>query len=326
VAGRWAFSVAAQEPGRLKATGAMGGYWDIERTLAAMVLGEHDWEGRTYRYDPDPYGRWIMGANLLPLLAGDTFGSGSDRVRAAEALHLLVRTAGQNGAMARAAVYDRLNAALRDGLPAQVRATWDLLAPRSFDQVQDRTSARELVRQMAAAAVERFPLLASTAGLDEFALPVVLLHGRADRLIPFTETSRLAAHLTAEALRRTTITRLFGTRARGKHGREKPGGHARRNLQPSQQRSNRFLPPLRSDAGAAVDSSLLSRGTGGRADIWGKRVLAEADEGDKHQQSGHWANQPDTEWVVARIPGEEDGREDQRREGGRGLSTMFCVP
>jgi pimeloyl-ACP methyl ester carboxylesterase len=169
-----------------------------------------------------------MGANLLPLLAGDTFGSGSERVQAAEALHLLVRTAGQNGAMARAAVYDPLNAALRDGLPVRARATWDLLAPRSFDHVRDRTAARELVQQMAAAAIERFPLLASTAGLDELALPVVLLHGRADRLIPFTETLRLAAHLPPEALRRATITRLFGhTRSREARPPRNPAARAK---------------------------------------------------------------------------------------------------
>jgi predicted esterase len=215
VAGRWAFSVAAQEQPRLKAVAAMGGYWDIERTLTAMVVGEHDWDGRRYRYDPDPYGRWIMGANLLPLLHGDRFGSEPDRARAADALHHLVRTAGQNSAMARTPVFDSLNASLREELPDNVRPVWDLLAPRSFEQVDDRPTARELARLMAAAAVERYPLLASIEGLDGLRLPLVLLHGRADRLIPFTETLRLAEHLPVAALRRVTITRLFGhTRSR----------------------------------------------------------------------------------------------------------------
>ena len=53
-----------------------------------MVGGEHEWAGRRYRYDPDPYGRWIMGANLLPMLEGAEFGSLADRSQAAEALHL----------------------------------------------------------------------------------------------------------------------------------------------------------------------------------------------------------------------------------------------
>jgi dienelactone hydrolase len=228
VAGRWAFSVAAQEQPRLKAGAAMGGYWDIERTLAAMVVGEHDWDGQRYQYDPDPYGRWIMGANLLPLLRGDRFGSELDRTRTAEALQLLVRTAGQNGAMARTPVYDSLNASLREGLPATVRPVWDLLAPRSFEQAGDRPTARELARLMAAAAVERYPLLASTVGLEQLRLPLVLLHGRADRLIPFTESLRLAEHLPAAALRRVTITRLFGhTRSREARPPRNPVARAR---------------------------------------------------------------------------------------------------
>lgn len=215
VAGRWAFNLGAQEPGRLRAIAAMGGYWDIERTLAAMVLGEHDWAGRAYRYDPDPYGRWIMGANLLPLIRDHRFGTDSERGRAAEALHRLVFTAGQNGAMAGSAVYDPLNQSLRSGLPSGAHPAWDILAPRSSEKVREKALARELVHLMALAAVERFPLLESTEGLDRLTLPLLLLHGRADRLIPFSETLRLADHLPPDALRRVTVTRLFGhTRSR----------------------------------------------------------------------------------------------------------------
>jgi pimeloyl-ACP methyl ester carboxylesterase len=68
---------------------------------------------------------------------------------------------------------------------------------------------------MARAASERFPMLVSAAGLAQLRIPIVLLHGRSDRLIPFTETLRLGANLPPEALRRATITRLFGhTRSR----------------------------------------------------------------------------------------------------------------
>lgn len=215
VAGRWALSEAALQPGRIRAVVSMGGYWDIERTLAAMVTGVHDWAGQSYRYDPDPYGRWIMGANLLPLIQGDAFGSEPERAAAASSLHLLVRTAGQNGAMASTAVYDLLNTALRGGLPAGAHLAWDLLAPRSNERASNEPAARELVRQMADAGVHRFPLLRSTAGLERLTLPVVMIHGHADRTIPFTETLRLARNLPPAAVRRVTITRLFGhTRAR----------------------------------------------------------------------------------------------------------------
>ena len=228
VAGRWAFSAAAEEQARLRAVAAMGGYWDIERTLAAMVGGEHEWAGQRYRYDPDPYGRWIMGANLLPMLEGAEFGSPADRSQAAEALHLLVRTAGQNGAMARTAVYDSLNASLRAQLSPGAHHLWDLLAPRSFEKAAARQPAAELARQMARAAVDRYPLLASTTGLDELRLPLVLMHGRSDRLIPFTETLRLAQNLPPRAVQRVTITRLFGhTRSREARPPRDPAARAR---------------------------------------------------------------------------------------------------
>lgn len=228
VAGRWVMSAAADDRGRVRAVAAMGGYWDIERTLVAMISGEHDWETKRYLYDPDPYGRWIMGANLLPLLEGDAFGPESARLAAAGALRQLAWTAGQNGAMARSPVYDPLNIALRATIPRPGQRAWDLLAPLSFQPARAGDDARELASAMAAAAVRRYPLLASTAGLASLSVPVVLLHGRADRLIPFTETLRLAANLPAASLRQVTITRLFGhTRAREARPPRMPVARAR---------------------------------------------------------------------------------------------------
>jgi pimeloyl-ACP methyl ester carboxylesterase len=215
VAGRWALTTAAEFPGRLRALAAMGGYWDIERTLRAMLIGEHDWQGEAYRYRPDPYGRWIMGANLLPHISGEEFGPSEERLRAADALRFLAETAGRNGAMAGDAVYDPLNRSLRSALPPTVHGAWDLIAPPSTRATGDEEAARELARRMAAAAVNSFPAIATSRGLAELRAPVVLLHGRHDRLIPFTETLRLAEQIPTAALRRVTITRLFGhTRSR----------------------------------------------------------------------------------------------------------------
>lgn len=215
VAGRWALNAAAERGKAIRAVAAMGGYWDIERTLRAMVLGEHDWRGQTYTYDPDPYGRWIMGANLLPLLEGDEFGTPDGRARAADALRQLATVAGQNGAMAREAVYDPLNAGLRETVAEGVRPIWDVLAPPSGAGVEDPELAAVLVHRMAQAGLKRFPLLGAALDPARLVQPVVLLHGRSDRLIPFTETLRLAQHLPAANRRRVTITRLFGhTRSR----------------------------------------------------------------------------------------------------------------
>jgi dienelactone hydrolase len=215
VAGRWAITATAEFPNRVRAVASMGGYWDIERTIVAMITGEHEWQRRQYRYSPDPYGRWIMGANLLPLLTGERFGSHDERVQVAAGLRQLAETAGQNGAMAREPVYDGLNTSLRGTLPHGARPIWDLLAPLSTEPVATQPEAHDLARAMAGAAAATFPELISRRGIDELTVPTVLVHGKTDRLIPFTETLRLAEHLPATAVRRVTITGLFGhTRSR----------------------------------------------------------------------------------------------------------------
>lgn len=54
---------------RVRTVAGVGGFADLERTVRAMVVGEHEWAGRDYRFRPDPYGRWIVGAAWLPALA-----------------------------------------------------------------------------------------------------------------------------------------------------------------------------------------------------------------------------------------------------------------
>src|SRR5688572_21152654 len=45
---------------------SFGGYCDLERTLRFHFTGEHEWRGRLERVEsPDPYGRWVVGANYL---------------------------------------------------------------------------------------------------------------------------------------------------------------------------------------------------------------------------------------------------------------------
>lgn len=215
VAGRWGLNAAAEYGSAIRAVAAMGGYWDIERTLRAMVLGEHDWRGRSYTYDPDPYGRWIMGANLLPLIEGDEFGTRDELTAAADGLRRLAHVAGQNGAMAREVVYDPLNQGLREALPPGSQRIWDVLAPTSHQPAAEGGFAEALVHRMARAGLEHFPLLGAPLDANKLRQPVVLLHGRSDRLIPFTETLRIAAHLPAGSRRKVTVTRLFGhTRSR----------------------------------------------------------------------------------------------------------------
>jgi pimeloyl-ACP methyl ester carboxylesterase len=53
------------------------------------------------------------------------------------------------------------------------------------------------------------PLLDPSAALRDVKLPTRLIHGRGDRLIPFTETLRLQRSLPAGACRGLTVTALF---------------------------------------------------------------------------------------------------------------------
>jgi hypothetical protein len=220
VAGTWALELAAGDLGRrLRAVVSVGGYGDFRRLLVAMVTGEHEWRGRRYRYAPDPYGRWIMGADLLPRLAGTAYGTQEEREAAAGALHRLAHTAGRNGAMAGTPVYDPLIAHLRRTLPPGALAAWDLLAPPSENLVPDPAAGRALAGALAEAGLRALPELDPAGRLDGLAagnprggrrLHVVLMHGREDTLIPFSETLRLATALPRAARRTVTITGIFG--------------------------------------------------------------------------------------------------------------------
>lgn len=211
VAATWALEVAGGAlAGRFRAVAGMAGYGDIERTIRAMVVGEHEWGRRKFTYAPDPYGRWIMGANLLPLLEGDEWGTSEERAAAATALLNLAQTAGRNGALAREPVYDSLIGELRAEVRGAAIEAWDLLAPPSSNPVPDRAAGRALAGALAGAAVRAYPEMDPSGQLEGLAGPVILLHGRHDTLVPFSETLRLARLLPSAARPHVTITRLFG--------------------------------------------------------------------------------------------------------------------
>lgn len=209
VAATWALAAAAGPyHGRFRSVVAVGGYASWRSVLLAMVAGEREPSPGGAGYAPDPYGRWIMGANLLPLLEGDQWGPPVARREAAAALRQLALTAGRNGALADSPIYNPLNAGLRARLPATVHHTWDTIAPLSNTRVAPR--ARELARALADAALGAEPALDPAGRLDSLSGHVILLHGRQDRLIPCEETVRLAALLPRAAQPHVTITRLMG--------------------------------------------------------------------------------------------------------------------
>ena len=203
----------------LSAIVGFGASCDLERTLRCMMLGEHEWDGRRYRLVPDPYGRWIVGANVLGDMPDDEWGSQEERLAVAAGLRRLAHTAGRNGAYSDAPVYDALKVQLRETLSRRGQELWDLFAPPSACLPADREATARVATAVAQTALELHPDLDARPSLDGVRSRVHLVHGYADQLVPFTETLRLASAFPPGRSVRTTITRLFG--------------HARRELQGS---------------------------------------------------------------------------------------------
>lgn len=198
--------LASRDPrlrGRVAGVAGFGGYCDLERTLVFQFTGRHTGDDGEHALRPDPYGRWIAGANYLTRVAGY---AGADDV--AGGLRSLAALAGDVGVVAWDPSLDGPKEDIRARLPAARRELFDLFAPPSrLDP--DPVPAEEMAHLLAAAARAADPLVEPGPRLSDVPGPVHLLHGRQDRLIPFTEMHRLAGALPENALVRATVTRLF---------------------------------------------------------------------------------------------------------------------
>jgi len=183
----------------LRAVVGFGGYADIDATLRYLCTGRFRWRGRWIEQMPDPYGRWIFAARFLPLL--DDVPK-SDALP--DALLTLAREAGTRGLFAGDPALDPLKAQLRARLPTSALPLWDLLAPPTGAR-PPLDEAEDLAWRLAAAAQRHRPDLDPRPLLARVTAPVVLAHGRADRLVPFPETLTLAAGLPPGTLRACTV-------------------------------------------------------------------------------------------------------------------------
>jgi pimeloyl-ACP methyl ester carboxylesterase len=189
--------------GRLAGVVGFGGYCDLERTLVFQFTGRHEWKGERYLLRPDPYGRWIVGANFLTSVPGY-----EDAGEVARGLGRLATAAGDVGVVAWDPLFDADKEAIRATLAPGRRPLFDLFAPPS-DRDPDGGRGEEMARLLAAAARRRQPTVEPGPFLRDVPCPVHLLHGRQDRLIPFSEMLRLADALPPGVLARSTVTRLF---------------------------------------------------------------------------------------------------------------------
>jgi acetyl esterase/lipase len=192
---------------------AWGGYCDLERLFRFGLTGEHELDGVGYVMDPDPYGRWIMLGNYLTRVPGHEHDGA-----VAAAAHELARIAGERAIPSYDAALDPVKAEIRARLSSAQRALFDRMAPPANQPAQGTPENRALGTALAVAALAADPLLDPRPFLCDIRVRTILAHGRDDRLVPFTETTRLARAMPPQVLAATAITALFAHSGGAQHG------------------------------------------------------------------------------------------------------------
>ncbi len=188
--------------GLLSGAAAFGGYGDLASTLRFQMTGEIEADGAVERMRPDPYARWIVGANFL------TDVPGWERAHAVTgALRSLAMTAGDQQIPSWDPIYDPLKVELRSGIVPELRPVFDLFAPPSAQDPPGVTpESEDWIEALATAALNRAPDLELPPG-TRISIPSHILHGRFDPLIPWTEAAELASRIVDGPT--PTITRIF---------------------------------------------------------------------------------------------------------------------
>jgi pimeloyl-ACP methyl ester carboxylesterase len=145
----------------------------------------------------------VVGGNYLNRIAGY-----EEATDVAEALLNLARQAGDLQVGAWEARYDVLKEALLEGIHPSRRSLFQIFAPPS-GQRPSAEATDALAPALAAAAREAAPHSDPRSSSERISIPVCLVHGRGDRLIPFTESLRLAQAFPGKARVRVYLTGLF---------------------------------------------------------------------------------------------------------------------
>lgn len=206
---------------RLRGVVGFGGYSDLEAAVRFGLTGAYEHEGQPRRAEPDPYGRWVLGANYLHRTPGC---EGAEE--ASQALRALARDAGERGLLAWDPFYDARKSELAAPMSARNRELFRVFAPPAGTE-PDPAAVERIVPLIARTACHAHPHLELPKSLDVAALPPVhLLHGLDDPLVPFTETLALERRLREAdpgVELRTTVTSLFGHAREAAPMRSRPG-------------------------------------------------------------------------------------------------------
>lgn len=208
--------VAAADPavaGLMRGLVAWGGYCELHRLFRFGLTGEHELDGVTHVIDPDPYGRWIMLGNYLTRVPGHE----NDGAVAAAA-HELARIAGDRAIPSYDPALDPVKYEIRQRLVPAQRALFDRMAPPANQPAQGTDENRALAAGLATAALAADPLLDPGPWLDRISVRTILAHGRDDRLVPYTETVRLARALPRRVVAASSVTALFAHSGGAQHG------------------------------------------------------------------------------------------------------------
>lgn len=189
--------------GRLACIAAFGGYGDMGRTLDFLFTGTHEWGGSRYQVLPDPYGRWVVAYNYLTRVPGH---EGAASV--ARALWELAAHAGDHFIESWDPSLDALKLSLAEAVPSDWRDLFHFFAPpAALEPLPASGEARAWTQRLADAGLEVDPSL-ELPDVISVPVPVFLVHGRNDHLIPFSETLRTARRVRAPRLE-VTVTGLF---------------------------------------------------------------------------------------------------------------------
>ena len=181
-----------------------GGYCCLTRTVGCMLTGDHEWDNRRHRLQPDPYGRWVVASNYLTHVPGY-----EDAADVARAVNRLAKEASSRRVSAWEPYHDPMITSLRATVAPRRRALFDILATPTTERRPHPQECAEFARALADTCRVAEPLLDPLGNLPRVRVPTQVIHGRGDRLVPFTEAMRLMERLPPAMQRGATVTGMF---------------------------------------------------------------------------------------------------------------------
>ncbi len=180
---------------------SFGGYCDFGATIRFALTGKLEREGQALQLPHDPLNAPVVILNVLPFL-GEHLGEDVDRARLAEALREVARRTWGQVELKKPGARDPLVHAVAASLPARERdlcLTACGVAPGAID----------LLEAGLARAGDAFGFADPRPHLGVIEVPVAIVHGKGDDVIPWVEAEKLLSAL-PPGQGRLHLTGLYG--------------------------------------------------------------------------------------------------------------------